>query len=151
MKHIVEIKTKPKFFDALGGGFKEQAVALGIKNIKSVRAGRLFLLEGDLSAVQIKKIVHELLTDNVVEDCVLNYSPSKKTPAHKIELWLKNSATDVVGESVLEAVLDMNIKNIKDVRCGFVYYVDAKLTKSKLDFLARKILVNPLIHKFKVA
>jgi phosphoribosylformylglycinamidine (FGAM) synthase PurS component len=106
-------------------------------------------LEGNLTKPQIKKIKNNLLTDDIVEISNI-YSASKKT-THKIEVWLKSGVTDVVGESVKEAILDMGMKNISDVRCGEVYYIKGKIAKTKLEFLAEKILVNPLIHSYQVA
>lgn len=151
MSYVVEIKIKPKFLDPLGEGFKEQALSLGEKNIKNVRVGRLFSLKGNITKAQVKRIANGLLTDKVVEDCILNYRTGKKNNLHKIEIWLKLSATDVVGESVKEAILDMGVNGISDARCGFAYYIEGKVSKSRLDFLTRKILANPLIHNYKVS
>jgi phosphoribosylformylglycinamidine (FGAM) synthase PurS component len=149
MKQIVEVKIKPKFLDAPGAEFKHAAASLGVK-ITDAKLGRLFLLEGFLTKQQIKKIAHKLLTDVVTENCKLDYSFGKTNGLHKIELWLKDGVTDVVGESVKDAVLDMGIKGITNARCGFVYYIKGKLTKKQVQLLAEKILVNPLVHRYKI-
>lgn len=149
MNHTIEVKIKPKFTDARAGDFKHQAYGLGIKKIKNVRMGRLFRLEGNLSRQQIKRIKDKLLTDKVVEQSG-NYSFSKNKSVCKIEVWLKPAVTDVVGESVKEAISDMGTKGITDARCGEVYYITGRLTKKELKFLAEKILVNPLVNDYRV-
>jgi phosphoribosylformylglycinamidine (FGAM) synthase PurS component len=149
MRYTIEVKIKPKFTDAKADDFKHQAYGLGIKKIKQVRVGRLFRLEGNLTKRQIKRIKDELLTDKVVEDSNL-YRFSKNKSVCKIEVWLKSAVSDVVGESVKGAILDMGIKAVTDARCGEIYYITRRLTKKELKFLAEKILVNPLVHDYRV-
>lgn len=149
MPYTIEVKIKTKFTDARADDFSHQAYALGVKKIKQVRVGRLFQLKGNLTKRQIELIKNELLTDKVVEESGL-YSFSKKKSVSKIEVWLKKSVTDVVGENVKEAISDMGIKSITDVRCGEIYYITGRINKSRLKFLAEKILVNPLVHDYRV-
>jgi phosphoribosylformylglycinamidine (FGAM) synthase PurS component len=149
MNLIIEIKIKLKFTDAKAEDFKRQAYGLGVKKIRDVRVGRLFKLEGNLTKQQTKRIKEELLTDIVVEQSGF-YGFSKNKAVSKIEVWLKSGVTDVVGESVKNAVSDMGIKSVTDARCGEVYYIKGNLTKKTLNFLAEKILVNPLVNDFRV-
>ncbi len=149
MSHTIEVKIKPKFTDAASDEFKRQAYGLGIKKIKNVRVGRLFRLEGNLGKQQIKRIKNGLLTDRVVEKSG-SYGFSRNKSASKIEVWLKPGVTDVVGESVKEAISDMGIKNVTNARCGEIYYIKERISKKELKFLAEKILVNPLVHDYRV-
>ena len=66
-----------------------------------------------------------------------------------MEVWLKDSVTDVVGESVREAVEDVAGKPPAAVRFGRAYYVACD-SEIKLRNAVAKTLVNEVVNKFKI-
>ena len=67
MIHRIEILPKGDA-DPVGSAAANEIRLLGIDAVKSVRAGRIFLIEGRLGTKQVERIAAELLADPVVEE-----------------------------------------------------------------------------------
>ncbi|MCX5716531.1 MAG: phosphoribosylformylglycinamidine synthase subunit PurS [Candidatus Omnitrophica bacterium] len=63
----VEIQNKPGVFDASGEGIKKDIADLNIQGIASVRVADVFVIEGNVSESQIKRISSELLADPIAK------------------------------------------------------------------------------------
>jgi len=68
---------------------------------------------------------------------------------YRVEVWLKDSVTDVVGESVKDAIADVLGKEPAAVRFGHAYYVPCA-SGLKLKHAVSKTLVNEVVNKFKI-
>lgn len=112
----------------------------------------LYKLEGKMNKQEIIKIAEELLTDRIVE----KYSVDQRPDNHNIffaDIWYKQGVTDVVGESVLKAIRDLDIFSVQNVLSGIRYKIVKKNRKSEgtiekkiLDFVNKELL-NPLIQQ----
>ncbi|MEW5906709.1 MAG: hypothetical protein AB1734_08030, partial [Elusimicrobiota bacterium] len=67
----------------------------------------------------------------------------------RAEVWLKNSVTDVIGESVSEAAAGFLGVEAPKVRFGHAFYFKGPAGPAA-EKAAARALSNPLIHSFKV-
>lgn len=147
-KMIIEIWTKEKYAKNEQNAFIARLAHAGLK-VKTARLSRLYRIDADFSRETFSKIASQLLTDNITEHSSLSPGKAGLKNAYRVEVWLKDSVTDVVGESVKEAVLDVAGKLPAAVRFGRAYYVacDSEL---KLKRAVSKTLVNEVVNKFKI-
>lgn len=148
MKNTVEVWLKPEFMDAEGLAARHELAAAGMRGLKNARAGKIFEIEGGLDKRELKRIADEILADKITEDLYINdtFSPDG---TRRAEVWLKGSASDVVGESVQEAVLDAMGIRCK-VRCGAAYVLTGGAGGGKLERAVNKTLANPIIHECRI-
>ena len=71
-------------------------------------------------------------------------------PHWRIEVWLKPTVTDPVGESVRRAVSDLGLPRPEIVRTGKAYRIVGKVHRAQIDKLLNKLLANPVIHRARV-
>jgi phosphoribosylformylglycinamidine (FGAM) synthase PurS component len=145
---IIEIRTKEKYARNEEDAFIARLAHAGLK-AKAARLSRLYRVDADFSRETFSKIASELLTDNITERCSLTPGKAGLKNAYRVEVWLKDSVTDVVGESVKEAVADVAGKPPAAVRFGRAYYV-ACGSRTKLGSAVAKTLVNEVVNKFKI-
>jgi len=144
---IIEIRTKEKYAKNEEEGFIGRMAHAGLK-VQAARLSRLYRVEGEFSRAEFERLGKELLTDPVTE----KYSLSQWKPGLKgwrVEVWLKDSVTDVVGESVKGAIADVLGREPKTVRFGRAYYA-ACGSEPKLKHAVVKTLVNEIVNKFKI-
>jgi len=144
---LIEIWTK----DALAVNEKralaERLSRAGLP-VKNVRLSRLYSVDAPWSARDFRALAEELLTDRITEKYSLSNRPGLKN-LYRVEVWLKSSATDVIGESVKEAVHDLLGRPPKSVRFGRAYYI-ACASEAKLRAVVTKTLVNEVVNSFTV-
>lgn len=144
---IIEIKTKEKYAGNEEAGFIGRMAHAGLK-VKTARLSRLYRVDAEFSRTEFGRLGADLLTDRITE----TYSLSRPRPGLKgwrVEVWLKDSVTDVVGESVRGAVADLLGKEPKAVRFGRAYYVSCE-SELKLRHAVAKTLVNETVNKFGI-
>lgn len=145
---IIETWTKEKYSKNEEEGFAARLAHEGLR-VKAVRLSRLYLVEGDYAAADYKRIAGDLLLDPVSERC----APAGRRPGTKdgwrVEVWLKDSVTDVVGESVKEAVAGALGKAPSRVRFGRAYYVSGA-SEPALRRAVERTLVNAIVNKYSV-
>ncbi len=120
----------------------------GLK-VKTARLSRLYRVDADFSKAEFSKIASELLTDNITERCSLSPGKAGLKNAYRAEVWLKDSVSDVVGESVKSAITDVLGREPGAVRFGHAYYVPCD-SELKLRRAVSKTLVNEVVNKFKI-
>ncbi|MDO8802897.1 MAG: phosphoribosylformylglycinamidine synthase subunit PurS [Elusimicrobiota bacterium] len=145
---IIEIWTKEKYARNEEAAFIARLAHAGLK-VKAARLSRLYKVDADFSKEEFEKIASELLTDNITEHYSLSPGKAGLKDAYRAEVWLKDSVTDVVGESVKEAVADVAGKLPEAVRFGHAYYVPCD-SEQKLKHAVTKTLVNEIVNKFKI-
>lgn len=144
---IIEIRTKEKYAGCEEEGFIGRMAHAGLK-VRAARLSRLYRVDADFSRADFDRLGADLLTDRITE----RYSLSRWKPALKgwrVEVWLKDSATDVVGESVKGAVADVLGREPKTVRFGRAYYVACE-SELKLKRAVARTLVNETVNKFRI-
>lgn len=159
MNAIIEIRLRPEFTDAPGLEVMRQLEGLGLKSIRGVSSIQLYDICGSFTKDQIDKAALRLLCDPVtqkynilkhkVPNSKSNFNRGKKR--WRVEVWLKSSVTDTVGESVSLAIEDIGLPKPELVRYGLAYCVDCGCSKTALEMAVRKSIVNPLIQNCSIS
>lgn len=140
---IIEVWTKDKYAHNEEAGLLARLKRAGL-DITTVRLSRLYKIEAPWTKKDFDRLGAELLTDKITEHYSLSGRPGVKG-GWRVEVWLKNSATDVIGESVKEAVRDMLGRSPANVRFGRAYYADCR-GEAKLRAAVAKTLMNEVVN-----
>lgn len=149
--YLVEVCLKSDFTDAEGQAAQWLLNAAGL-GARAVRAGRLYDLRGSLNLGHVHTAARELLCDCVTQEFRV-WSAACAAPHNgclwRVEVWLKPTVTDTVGESVREALRDLGIADIA-VRCGLSYHIAGRCSRHQLDRAVSRSLANPIVHRFSL-
>lgn len=145
---IIEIWTKEKYAGNEEQGFLSRMAHAGLK-AGAARLSRLYRVEGAFSGKEFCRLGSELLTDRITERYSLKPGGLSLKGGYRVEIWLKDSVTDVVGESVKGAVADVLGKEPAAVRFGHAYYLTCG-SEAKLKHAVAKTLVNETVNKFRI-
>lgn len=152
--HLIEVRLKADFADAEGAGALALLQGLGLTAAKEVRLRRVYELKGCLNQGHIQQISRELLCDPVTQEFkVLGPAGTILNGMNhwRVEVWLKASVTDPVGDTVRKAIADMGLPQPESVRVGLAYHVNGKCAKPALERAVARSLANPVIHRFTVS
>lgn len=144
---IIEIKTKEKYAKNEEAGFIGRMAHAGLK-VRAARLSRLYRVEAGFSRAEFARLGADLLADPVTETWSLS-RPRPGLKGWRVEVWLKDSVTDVVGESVKGAIADVLGQEPDAVRFGRAYYVACE-SELKLKHAVAKTLVNETVNKFGI-
>lgn len=161
--------------DAHGQNVLSDFRLAGVNNIKRVKVSSLYKLKGELTTQEIETIAKELLTDPVTQEYnVKGICHSEAKPKNLffsaqnqneilrsaqndslskvivIEVWLKPGVTDSVGENVVKGIKDLGLKKEVKAFSGSRYVFECDLAPLNFETAVKKILVNPLIHDYKI-
>lgn len=145
---IIEVYTKDKYAVNEEAAFLARLLHAGLK-AKAARLSRLYRIDADFTGPQFARLASELLTDKVTELYSLKAGQPGLKNAFRVEVWLKDSVTDVIGESVKEAVAAAAGRAPGAVRFGRAYYV-ACASEPRLRLAVSRTLVNEVVNKFKI-
>ena len=152
--HLVEVRLRPEFADAEGAGALSLLHGQGLSAIKEARACRLYEIKGPLNANQVLQAAKDLLCDGVTQEHrVVSASAVQLNGMNfwRVEVWLKPTVCDSVGETVIAAIAEMGLPRPDTVRCALVYRLAGRGTKAQIEKAVSKSLANPLIHRFLVS
>lgn len=152
--HLIEVRLRPEFADAEGAGALALLHGQGLSSIKEARACRLYEIRGPLSANQVLQAAKDLLSDGVTQEHrVVTPSPVQLNGMNfwRVEVWLKSTVCDAVGETVSAAIAEMGLPRPDAVRCALVYRLAGRSTKAQIEKAVSRSLANPLIHRFLVS
>jgi phosphoribosylformylglycinamidine (FGAM) synthase PurS component len=150
----VEVKLKSDYADAEGQSALGLLHSLGVNTAKEVRASRVYELKGPLTAAQVQQAARDLLCDPVTQEFRVSngHTPVLNGMNHwRVEVWLKNSVSDPVGDTVLSALVEMGLASPDTVRVGTVYHISGKCGRNQLEKAVARSLANPVVHRFSVA
>ncbi|MBU2572714.1 MAG: phosphoribosylformylglycinamidine synthase subunit PurS [Elusimicrobia bacterium] len=157
---IIEVWTKEKYSVNEEAGLIGRLAHAGLP-VKTARLSRLYKIEAPFHKKDFDRIAAELLTDKITERYSLSARPAlfPKGPKrcarpglkkfYRVEVWLKNSVTDVVGESVKEAIRDIMGGQPRNVRFGRAYYI-ACGSESRLKRAVSTTLMNEIVNVYSV-
>lgn len=140
--------------DRAGRDAASDAADLGLDGNLDIRAGRGYLVQGDVSREQIELLAKELLSDGVVESTVvarigddqLNEPPSDAVDGlRQIHVLLKPGVMDPVAQSAEQAIVDFDIQ-VDAVRTLRKYWI-AGLADNQVAGLCARILANDSIEQ----
>jgi phosphoribosylformylglycinamidine (FGAM) synthase PurS component len=152
--HLIEVRLRPEFADAEGAAALSLLQSQSLPSLKEARVSRLYRIQGPITANQVQQAAKDLLCDSVTQE----YRAVTPTPAPlngmnfwRVEVWLKPTVTDPVGETVREAIAEMGLPRPDAVRCAFVYRLAGRANKAALEKAVARTLANALIHDSTVS
>lgn len=152
--HLLEVRLRPEHSDAEGSAALALLQAQGLPSLREARVSRVYEIKGPVTANQALQAAKDLLCDAVTQEYrVLAPTPAPMNGMNfwRVEVWLKPTVTDPVGETVRDAFADMGLPRPDSVRCALVYRLAGRATKPQLEKIVAKTLANPLIHRAVVS
>jgi phosphoribosylformylglycinamidine synthase len=142
----VEVKQKEGIFDPIGQSIARDIADLGF-GAPLVHVVAVFLLEGDISLEEVKRIGDELLIDPIVEQYSFDLKlPLQSATYHVVEIALHPGVMDPVEASTIKGIRDLGIAGISAVRHARQYHIHGRLTVQQLESITSRVLMNKLIQ-----
>ena len=152
--HLVEIRLRPEHADAEGALALGLLRAQGLTSLIEARVSRLYEIKGPISANQVLQATKDLLCDAVTQEhrvVTPAAAPMNGANFWRVEVWLKPTVTDPVGETVRDAIADLALPRPETVRCALVYRLVGRANRPALEKAVSRTLANPLIHRAVVS
>jgi phosphoribosylformylglycinamidine (FGAM) synthase PurS component len=152
--HLIEVRLRPEHADAEGVAALALLLGQGLSSLKEARVARLYEIKGPLSANQVLQATKDLLCDAVMQEHrVITPAPAPMNGASfwRVEVWLKPTVADPAGETVRDAISDLDLPRPDSVRCALVYRLVGRTNKPALEKAVSRCLANPLIHRAVVS
>jgi phosphoribosylformylglycinamidine (FGAM) synthase PurS component len=147
--HLIEVRLRPEFADAEGAAALALLQAQSQPSLKDARVSRVYRINGPITANQVQQAAKDLLCDPVTQEhrvVAATPAPLNGMNFWRVEVWLKPSVTDPVGETVRDAIADMGLPRPDSVRCALVYRLSGRANKASLEKAVARTLANSLIH-----
>ncbi|MDO4569817.1 MAG: phosphoribosylformylglycinamidine synthase subunit PurL [Planctomycetia bacterium] len=146
----IDIYPKTSQVDALANEVLTKAAPLGLLASETkARACRGYLIQGDLTREQIRRVADELLSDRVVEETRIfplsEYESDAREGETLVHVLPKPGVMDPVAASAAKAMRDMGIET-EAIRT-FRKFFFAGLSDAQIDKLCWKILANEAIEQ----
>jgi phosphoribosylformylglycinamidine (FGAM) synthase PurS component len=148
MLYFIEVSYKKDYGAKKAKNIKNRLESVGLKNITDALPSVIYKLEGDYWPKQITEIAQKLLADPVLE--TFSKVVEKPKGFYKAQVWIRDSSTDVVGESVKDAIAAMSYERPKSARVCNAFAVKGDFTKAEFETAVKKTFVNEVINKFSV-
>ena len=143
----VEVKQKDGIFDPIGQSIARDIAELGLGEVSQVRVVSVFLLEGNISRDEIKRIGDELLIDPIVEQYSFDLKlPLQSAAHHVVEIAYNPGVMDPVEASTIKGIRDLGVTGITAVRTARQYHIYGKLDPKQLESITSTVLMNKLIQ-----
>lgn len=152
--YTVEVKLRQDYVDAEGQAALSLLQGLGLNTARDCRTTRLYELRGGLNSAHAQQIGRDLLCDPVTQEYKLlaaSSSVANGMNAWRVEVWLKSSVSDPVGDTVRSAIAEMGLPQPETVRVGTAYLIAGKCHRSQLEKAVTRGLANPVIHRVTVS
>ena len=147
--HRIEVRLKSHLLDARGEGLVKDIHDLGISNVSAVHVIDVYWLDADLTHEQLELICQHLLADPVTQEYAYDRShqfEGNGDEGHIVEVAYNAGVTDPVEDSVLKAINDLGIGNVRTVKTTRRYLLEGGLDKDQLEVICSRLLVNPIIQ-----
>ncbi|MDE2222151.1 MAG: phosphoribosylformylglycinamidine synthase subunit PurL [Candidatus Omnitrophica bacterium] len=142
----VEVKQKDGILDPIGESIARDIIDLGF-DVAGVRVVSVYLLEGDITREEIKRIGDELLVDPVVEQYSFDLKLPLQSSDHRVvEIAYNPGVMDPVEASTIKGIRDLGITGISAVRTARQYHINGKLSDKDLEAVTQRVLMNKLIQ-----
>ena len=144
---IYRIEVRPRDEpDPLGRRIAAEARALGV-DVGDVAARRIYLIETDATAADVRELAMDLLADSVAEMAELQEPGGTlpAAPAGWVEVHLKPGVMDPVAQSCETALAGRGL-DVVEVRTGRAYRFKGELPQQALTAVAERLLANGVIE-----
>lgn len=150
----IEVRLKSDYTDSEGLAALSLLNAQGVNTAREVRTSRIYEIRGALNSGQAQQAAKELLCDCVTQEFrLLTPGPAALNGMNhwRVEVWLKESVTDPVGETVREAIAELGLPLPESVRVASAYHIKGKCGRNQLEKAVLRCLANPVIHRFALS
>jgi len=148
----VEVRLKHHLPDARGLGLVKDIHDLGITTVSNVRVADIYWLDADLPPERLNSICQNLLADPVTQE-YRYFTPSTETVDEKteegvytIEVAYNAGVTDPIEDSVLKALRDLGVSEVRAVKTARRYFIEGQLDEHQLETISSRLLVNPIVQ-----
>lgn len=126
------------------------AHALGFTHLTGIECAAIYFLHGDPSPSELDRLAAELLCDPVAQSYCWRAELAEPDEALVIETALRPGVTDTVSEQIVRGSKELGITRITQAATGQQFRIHSlhPLTEADLHALARRLLVNPVIHRY---
>jgi phosphoribosylformylglycinamidine (FGAM) synthase PurS component len=153
MVWIVEIGYKNHVTDPIGYLTKKEIEDLGIQGVKDVKSISTYMIDGEVTENDVKRICEELLSDNQIQR--YKYADDKEKlrikvdfPAWLVEINFKEGVTDAVGLSTLNAIEILGVEGVRNVNAGNKYLIIGDVPEETVKKICERVLANGLIQDY---
>ncbi|MBM4432891.1 MAG: phosphoribosylformylglycinamidine synthase, partial [Chloroflexi bacterium] len=146
--HRIEVRLKNHLPDAQGLGLVKDIHDLGITKVSDVRVVDVYWLDADLSPNKLDLICHSLLADPVTQEyqTKLPKAQGDVVDLHTVEVIYNAGVTDPVEASIMKALNDLGVGEVKAVKTAKRYLIKGRLDEDELQTICNRLLVNPIIQ-----
>ena len=130
--------------DPAGEAAAQQIREMGF-SVGAIQTRRIFLIDADADATQMRRAARELLADPVVESAEILTAAPKDAGISRIEIHLKPGVMDPVAASTEMALREMGVA-VRQVRTGRAYLFSGQLPRPLLQQIAGRALANGVIE-----
>jgi phosphoribosylformylglycinamidine synthase len=142
----VEVKQRDGSLDTQGASVARDIAELGF-GASQVRVVSVFLLEGNITRAEIKRIGDELLIDPIVEQYSFDLKlPLQSATHHVVEIAYNPGVMDPVEASTIKGIRDLGVAGVTAVRTARQYHIHAKFSAKQLESITSRVLMNKLIQ-----
>jgi len=143
----IEIRNRYGVFDPLGNGIRKNIRDLDINGAKRVNVSQVFIISGDITESDAKRIAGELLADPITEEYILHHERRTTNDERRIvEIAYNPGVMDPVEESARKAIRDMGIYGVKSLKTERKYLIEGKITDADFKNICEKLLYNKVIQ-----
>ena len=147
--HKIEVRLKPHLPDPAGKGLMKDIQDLGINSVNDARIVDIYWLDVNLSPEKLQQIASELLADKVTQDYSFGQTGQTDEASQGfriIEVAYNAGVTDPVKDSVMKAIKDLGIPNVRAVATAKKYLLKGEISQTELDTISSRLLVNPIVQ-----
>jgi phosphoribosylformylglycinamidine (FGAM) synthase PurS component len=148
MESFIEVFYKKNYGDRKIQSIKNRLAQVGLKNVTEILPSTIYKITGQYSKAQIVALARNLLTDPVLGTFKTGIQKPKNF--FKVQVWIRDSSTDVVGESVKDAVVALGESEPQSVRVASAFAVKGNFTREALETAVKKTFVNEVVNKFLI-
>jgi phosphoribosylformylglycinamidine synthase subunit PurSL len=144
--------------DPTAAGLLADAHALGVTRLEHIGCFTLYFIEGHVTAPELDRLAAELFGDPVAQtsvrrssvDGVVSFNGNGTRNVHVIETALRPGVTDPVADQIARSARLLGITGVERAATGRRYLLTGPLNRADIDFLAQRLLANPVIHHYVV-
>jgi phosphoribosylformylglycinamidine synthase subunit PurSL len=147
--HKIEVRLKPHLPDPAGRSLVKDIQDLGINSVADARIVDIYWLEANLAPEKVLQIASELLADKVTQDYWFGQTEQVDQTTigyHIVEVAYNAGVTDPVKDSVMKAIKDLGIPNVRAVATAKKYILKGEISQTDLDTISNRLLVNPIVQ-----
>ena len=141
--------------DPAAAGLLADAHALGVTGLERIGCYTLYFVEGHVRAPELDRLAAELFGDPVAlnsaprsdGDGVVSFNGASQR-TYIIETALRPGVTDPVADQIARYARLLGIVGVERAATGRRFVLHGTLSQAELEFLARRLLSNPVIHHY---